>query len=411
MPRRQKSRPFRARSLLLGAAGVLLCTAAAASGEDASAEPDPGSGEILELRDEALIARLWEILYDDSLPLPGEYQVLIPPDPSPTPPPLQSEAWVYLLRNGTMEGRLDRMAWEKVAAFSYDQKVVRWKDDWEEPESEYIPTLWRSLDMDPDRLFGWIYWPYGFRFGMSSAMSMVPSSTPQFERRLDFEWNQKLFGHFLLGAGMRRVEYGGGLLRSARLDRRPAADTTEPDFWSEPYWGWTLSAGVPGVRYSLYLADRPLPEYFWLETRAKSLIHEQRSGNVVRQWRGRSLARDGNVGQSLDFRLGCVRYHLHWDTDVYATAIQGVELDELPAFFGHWGVGLLAAGEVAATRAWLDFADFGFSLARPTGYPSRFRLAFLRLEVAYRNLRSFQLGVALNVHMQNPIMNLPGAVP
>lgn len=405
---------LRRSGLALAHALALACAAPLAAQDDGGTEPLRGSGEILELKDEALITRLWETLHGDSLPLPpGEYQLLIPLDAQLSLPGGERDAGVFLLRNGTMEGRLDRMAWEWAAAQSREQKVVRWKDDWEEPESEYIPTLWQSFRVDRERIERWTGWPSGFRFGMGSAMSMVPSANPQFERELEFEWNQKLYRHFLLGGALRRIEYGGGLLRTARSGQVTGfgADTVQPAFWSEPFWWWSLSAGLPGARYTLYLADRPLPDYFWLETRASALIKENKAGKVVKQWQDSSLAPGGNVGHSLDLRLGYARYRLHWDGEAYASAVQAWELDELPVFFGHWGVGLITAAEVAATRAWLDIADFGFSLARPSQYPSRFRFAFLRLDVAYRNLRSFHLGISLNVRLENPIMNLPGAAP
>lgn len=400
---------------LVACAGLaLLCLAASVR---AGEEDDPGAyrtPEILELKDEALIARIWETIHGDSIVPPGEYQVLLPPAAELTLPGGEQDAGAYLLRDGTMEGRLDRTAWEQAAAFSRQDKVVRWKEDWEEPESEYIPTLWKAFALDQAKLLRWTEWPAGFRFSMASAVSVVPSANPQFEQQMEFAWNQKLFRHFLLGAGLRRSEYGGGLVKTFRTSQVTGvgADTVRPGFWTEPYWGWTLSAGVPGVRYTMHRAERPLPDWFWLETRADTLIQTKKAGKVVRQWTDTaSLALDGNVAHSLALKLGYARYRLHWDGDAYATVVQAFELDELPAFFGNWGIGYVTAGGVAATRAWLDFADFGFSLARPAAWPSRFRFAFLHLDVAYRSLKNYSLGVSLAIRLENPVMNLPGAAP
>lgn len=397
---------------------VLLAFAACPGRADVAGEPDPEpvSAEVLELRDPDLIARVWRIVHGDSVLPPGEFQVLLPaPADLPLPggergPDAGADA--VLLRNGTMEGRLDRGAWEQAAALSRRDKVLRWKEDWEEPESGYIPTLWTSFRVDRERIARWTEWPAGIRFELASAMSLVPSSSPQFERQIDIEWNQKLYRHFLLGAGLYRTEFGGGLVRSARSAEAalaPDPRPSRPDFWTEPFWWWSLSAGVPGVRYTLFLADRPLPGYYWLETRASSLIRDRKAGKVVKQWADSALSRSGNVGQSLDLRLAHVRYRLNWDGEAYAAAVQAVELDDLPAFFGHWGAGVVMAGDVAATRVWMDIPDFAFSLARPTAYPSRFRFAFLHFDLAYRNLRNFHLGASITARLDNPILNLPGA--
>jgi hypothetical protein len=377
----------------------------------------PGhEAEVLELKDPDLIARVWGMVHPESALPPGEFQILLPAVPENAHPegaPEPVDGGAYLLRNGTTEGRLDRGAWEQAAAFARQDKVVRWREDWEEPESGYIPTLWRSLDVDRERLIRWTAWPSGLGFKAGSAISMVPRSAPQFQRQLDFEWNQTLYRHFLAGAALRRTEFGGGLVRTARNLQVTGigSDTSFAGFWSEPYWWWSLSAGMPGVRYTLYLADRPVPNHFWLETRASTLIRDRKAGRVVRQWADSSLRPEGNVGQSLDLRLGYLRYKLNWDGDAYESVVQAFELDELPAFFGQWGAGIVSAGDVAATRVWLDFADFAFSLSRPSRYPSRFRFAFLHLDLAYRNLKSFHLGVSLMVRLENPILSFPGASP
>lgn len=399
-----------------GVALAALLFVAAGIRAEAGADSGPGSEaatEILELKDRALISRLWETLYPDSALPPGEYQILLPAKPEISLPGGEQDAGAFLLRNGTTEGRMDRAAWDQVAAYSQNDKVVRWKDDWEEPESEYIPTLWQAFRMDEERIIRWTEWPAGVRFEAGSSMSSVPSASPQFERQMDFEWTQKLYRHFLLGVGIHRTEFGGGLVRSDRKDAVTGigADTTGPGFWTDPYWWWSFSAGVPGARYTLYLADRPLPPFFWLETRASSLIKDRKAGKVVKQWTGSSLRREGNYGQKLDLRLAYVRYRLQWDSDAYAAPLQAVELDDLPAFFGTWGAGFITASDVAATRVWLDIPDFAFSLARPTAYPSRFRFAFLRFDLAYRNLKSFHLGVSVTARLENPILNFPGAGP
>jgi hypothetical protein len=244
----------------------------------------------------------------------------------------------------------------------------------------------------------------------------VPSAKPQIERSIDFEWTQKFFRHFLLGAGVHRSQFGGGLVRRFEAEKPVPfgvlVDTAGPDFWSEAQWWWSASVGIPAVRYSLFLANRPLPDYFWLETEASTLIREQEIGKVVNQWVDEEqLAIDGNLAQKLEVRLAHLRYRLLWDGEAYRSAVHFYELDDMPSFFGRWGAGLVASSGVAATRFWFDVGNFAFSLARPSAYPTRFHMAFVHLELGYRNLKSYQLGVSLKVRLDNPILNLPGGAP
>jgi hypothetical protein len=233
---------------------------------------------------------------------------------------------------------------------------------------------------------------------------------------MQVEWTQKMYRHLLLGAGIHRTQFGGGLVRRFEAEKpipfgRPI-DTAGPDFWSDAQWWWSLSVGVPALRYTLFLANRPLPEYFWLETQASTLIREQEMGEVVNQWTDEEqLHIDGNLAQKLEARLGHFRYRLLWDGEAYASAVHAYELDDMPSFFGRWGAGLLASSGVAATRFWFDVGDFAFSLARPTGYPTRFQMAFLHFDLGYRNLKSYTLGVSLTIRLDNPILNLPGGAP
>lgn len=396
---------------------VLLVLTALVSPAPAWDNGKAGPEELLELRDPGLIARLWDILHPDSIPPPGDYQVLLPPYSEAGTSEAETvvddaESGAFILRNGTMEGRLDRAAWEQAAAYSRARKVVTWQEDWEEPLSEEIPFLWQAFRIDGDKLLEWTTWPSGLELGWNGSIASVKSANPQFIEQLDFTWTQKLFRHFLLGAGLHRTEYGGGLVRRDRINRLvpdfSVVEVDTPAFWTDPWWWWSLSAGVPGAKYTLYLADRPLPAFFWMESRAAALVANREEGRVVTQWTKERLSRPGNLAQSLELRLAHARYRVHWDADAYATAVHAFELDEMPAFIGHWGIGILTSGGVAATHAWLDLADYSFSVSRPVRYPTDFRLAFLRLSMAYRGETNFQLGISLSVRIDNPLLSFPG---
>ncbi|MDB5104060.1 MAG: hypothetical protein JWP91_1749 [Fibrobacteres bacterium] len=380
-----------------------------------TASPDgAGSGpaQILDLTDSLLIARAWETLFPDSSLPAGEYQILIPAGPELSTGRSYS-ATVYLLRNGTEAGHMDRSAWETLSTMSSNESEGGWAEAMEGPERQDVPLLWKSFKWEGHTLLDWAEWPGEATAGMGTAVSSIPSSKPQIQRDIDFTWSQKLYGHFLLGGELHRIQFGGGLTRMGAA----VADTSfgksplvlSHDFWSEADWSWGLAAGVPGLKYTLSLASGPLPRYFWMEPGAAAAIRQHKSGRVVNQWKGTVMEREGNLSHTLDARLGILRYGFHFDSDAYRVPIQTFALDDLPAVFGTWGAGLVMASDILATRVWMDIPDASLRLGMPKAYPSRFRIAFLHLDLAYRNLRNFNLGVSVRVKVENPIMNRPGA--
>ena len=377
--------------------------------------PEPfeasGPATLLELADTALIARAWETLFPDSVPPPGEYQVLIPAGPQLSSGRMES-ATVFILRNGTEAGQMDRGAWDVLAA-AKGQGGESWAEAMEGPEKSDVPILWTALKWDLESNLARAEWPSGFLFAMGSAISSIRSSKPQMQRDIDFAWDQKLFRHLRLGASLHRSQFGGGLTRLGEV----VADTLNgslpnlksPDFWSDAYWWWSVSAGVPGLRYTLNLASQPLPRYFWLETRSSNAIRTQGRGRLVKQWDRKEMEYEGNFAHTLDARYGILRYGLHIDGDAYRAPVQTIGFDDIHALFGTWGAGLIVAADLLATRVTLDIPDTMLELAIPEAWPTRFRVAFLHIEFAYRNTKNFNLGFSVRLRIQNPIMERPGA--
>jgi hypothetical protein len=382
-------------------AAVILAAFSGADSQALLAE----NADIIEIKDKALVARLWQAVHPDSALPRGEFQVLIPYDQHV--PSGEQPGSAYLLRNGTEVGQLDMEEWKEISAAA---KSSWWKGSLKSGDPKDTPPVWRVFGADLDTWISRAEWPSGLRFAVNSTFNNVPHSGLQFERQIDMEWQQKLFRHFLLGASLHRTQYGGGLTYTwARTQSNDDPFAPDPDYWTDPYWWWTASWGLPGFRYTASLASRPMPEHFWLEKDADSLVRNREEGNVVRQWTGETLEIEGNFAHTLDFRLSHFRYGLHFDGDAYSGAVHTVMFEDVPAFFGAWGAGIIASGGSAATRFWLDIPDLAFNLPAPRAYPSDFRIAFLRIELGYRSIRSFSLGLSVTVKLDNPILKLPGA--
>jgi hypothetical protein len=403
-------------SLRLLVSILFFCLAAALASPDQDAAP-AGTAEkaegpvtLLELTDSNLIASAWGACFPDSQAPAGEYHILIPPG---TQAADGAAATVFLLRNGTQAGALDRSVWEALASEAAGRAAPGWAQEMEGPEKQDVPILWRALRLDKASLLLWADWPSGFAAGTGTSFSAVPGSQPQIQRDIDIAWTQRPFGHFPIGIALHRSQYGGGLTRLGEK----VADTAGglppsgriPEFWGPGFWWWGLSAGVPGLRYTLALANQPLPRFAWLDPAPAVAIRTHRSGRLVRQWTGTTLQREGNFSHTLDARLGILRYGLLLDMDAYRVPVHTIGLDDLPSGFGSWGGELILASSRAATHVWMDIPDLSLSLGYPEAYPSRFRFAFLRLDMEYLNTRSFRLGLSVRLRVENPIMNRPGA--
>ncbi|GEM_PF-2347705 len=406
--------------LLTGHASPIHATdAAVANAVEATPAIETKSAPLLlELIDSALIAKVWRAIYPDSALPSGEFQIVLPYGPEMIPDGQDPVGNAFLLRNGTEVGRLERAAWQQIALASKKEGGEGWSTSNDGANREEVPILWKAIHWNLDNLFALSDWPAGLLVGIGSSISSIPFSKPQYERDIDFAWSQKLRKHYLLGLELHRSQFGGGLTRMAlEADAIGGGATGLPftgkagsiPFWGEAYWWWAASVGVPGLKYTLALANQPLPQYYWLDPSATAAVKERRSGQMVNQWTGSSLEQEGNLSHTLDARLGYLRYGFHFDSDAYNFPVQTIGMDDLPSFFGSWGGGLILASDIIATRVWLDIPDLALSLPRPLDFPTDFRLAFLRLEFAYRNIRNFNLGVSVRIHLDNPIMNRPGA--
>lgn len=396
-------------------AAALPCLAISLAWMPASAQgpvQTGGPATLLELTDTALIARAWETLFPDSVPPPGEFQALIPPGPELSSGRMES-ATVHILHNGTEAGHMDRGAWDVLAAQA-GRGRESWAEAMEGPDKSDVPILWQAMRWDAASMLARLDWPYGFLVGMGSGIASIRGSKPQFQRDIDFAWDQRLFGHFLLGASLHRSQYGGGLTRLGAnvLD---TLDGSAPSleripFQTDAYWWWSVSAGVPGLKYTLNLASRPLPQYYWLETRASPAIRYQTRGRLIRQWIDSSgMDMPGNFAQTVEARFGILRYSMHWDGDAYRAPVQAAGVGDIHALFGQWGADLIFAADLLATRVWVDIPDATLDLMVPEAWPTRFRVAFLHLEFAYRNTKNFNLGISVRLRIENPIMTKPGA--
>jgi hypothetical protein len=275
--------------------------------------------------------------------------------------------------------------------------------------------FWRNFWNPSDPLQPFL-WKTGLEVEIRNEVAGVPRSTPQLEQHYDFTFSQRPEPWLAMEIGGHLSRYGGGL-------RRNLLDPLGP---SSVDWGgfspwWHAALGVPGIKWEIALANRLFPEYYWLDPNGgegsykagralagdpvdpNDTANVYRDGSLMREWseNGDPFPSNGNLAQTLHLKIGNIRYSAHFDDDVYRSVIHRVFFDELAAPFGQWGFGVVKAGGAAHTLLRLDLLPWrvGFGAPVERGY---FRVFFLRIDIAYRDLQTFHVGAMTSILLDSP---------
>jgi len=228
------------------------------------------------------------------------------------------------------------------------------------------------------------------------------------ERRLDLTWMQQPHPWVALEFGLHRSQYGGSLSQKLYDSANTGANNTGVPYWGQGQWWWHAAIGVPGVKWEMSLANRSIPEYFWLDPGAGDAATNRANGQLLRQWQ-QSKSLPGNLSQSFRCKLGALRYTWTVDGDAYTQTIHEFGLADLPAPFGPWGFGFILAGSFVETRLGLDLFPIFLRMNSPKEYASRVGFTFLHVDLAYRDKKDFHLSLATRISLENPVMRWPGA--
>jgi hypothetical protein len=359
------------------------------------------SFDLYEIPDRALTEEIWRHSNLAGSPEEGGYQVLLFKD---------SVQHGYLLRAGTQVGKLPDTSLLLVrrkirsGALSHGGGSGLWRNFWN-PDDPVEPFLWKT----------------GLTMDVRHAITTMPQSSPQLEQHYDMTLVQRplrwvtmeVGGHMSRYGGVYGGVTGGGLRRNLEdpRDRDPNREN-----WGERSLWWHAALGIPAVKWEVALSDRLLPEYYWLDphggkgsytagrqhseeplTEADTALH-LRDGAVMREWSldGNPFPRRGNLSQTLHVKLGNIHYEAHLDPEVYRSIIHRAMYEDMPAPFGDWGFGFITAKGAAHTLVRLDLVPWRMGWGKPAS-SSYFRLVFLRLDIAYRDIKTFHVGASTSL--------------
>ncbi len=374
---------FRVRTCcVVGLTGLLVAAASAAD-----------SLSLFEIRDTAQVRAFWRAADAAGNPPPGNYQVLVRRPAKDTAHPQ-----LVLLRAGTEIQELPGFALALLGG------TVRREEPMGTPRPSET-NVWRGLWDRRDSAFDWLQWPTGVSLDFQSAVTLVKGAGPEFDRRVDFVWRDRPIRWTSFEVGVHRSQYGGGLSQQL-LD---PADTGNAGAWGPGYWWWHAAVGVPGVKWEVDLADRPFPEFYWMDIDASHAALTRTSGVLVRQWE-KGVTLPGNLSQALHLKFAALRYSIHFDGDAYRTPVQEIGLADLASPFGPFGFGFLIGGAIY-TQVQADFFPADFGIPVPKSFPSAVRFTVLHLELAFRNKEDVHLNAAVRIDWDNPLLRRPGVKP
>jgi hypothetical protein len=354
------------------------------------------SFDLYEISDRRLTEEIWRYSQFSGSPEEGSHQIFLLSD---------TILHAYMLRTGTQIGKLPDTAValvrQKIRAgeLSHGGGAGLWRNFWN-PHDPIQPFLWKT----------------GLEADVTHAITAVPRSTPLIEQHYNITFSLRPAIWLVTEVGAHMSRYGGGLRRNIL---NPNDSLPNWNYWGGVRPWWHASIGVPGVKWEVALSNRLFPEYYWLDPHGGEGSYRggrsraglpvavddsivRRDGALMREWsrEGDPEPSGTNLAQALHLKLGNIRYSAYFDSDIYRSVIHRMMFDEMPAPFGQWGFGFVTADGAAHTLLRLDLVPVRVGFGNPAT-STGLRLLFLRLDVAYRELQTFHVGISTSLQLDS----------
>lgn len=349
--------------------------------------------EVYEVRDADLAKSLWSMTGNPREPETGRYRVLLVGEPP---------SRAYLLREGTQAGRLPDssvpLLRRKIRSGELGGKrETGLRGNFHDPADPLRPFLWGT----------------GMELGLATGFAAAPNVPPQLERRFGMTFSQRPMPWLFMELGGHLISYGGGAHQNLFLGNGPSS------YWSKAWPWWHAAVGVPGIKWEIALADRPLPEYYWLDpglgwasylagmSLAGAPLSPEEAGTLpgaklLRKWTrdGDPLPPRNNLSHTVHVKAGALRYSAHLDPDVYRSVLHKVLVADLPAPGGSWAFGFFLAEDVGAGYLAYDLSPWNVGVGDP-GDGNRLGFPLLRMELGFRDTRRFRIGASAGIRIDS----------
>jgi hypothetical protein len=342
-------------------------------------------------------------------------QIAIPIDDYKLAPAINNKSELVVLRNGTELFRVDSL--RSTTFLNKNPKIFN------RPESELkltrrkaleeIAPDWDFLKPEGENLIRQASWKTGVQADYTFAAGVSDKILLTDRYRLGVLTRKE---NLFFGASLADVNQYFNLAHSIRAQAGASR-------FSE--FSWSLTAGIPGVRYEVTRAAWPVPEYFWMEKSILDLyapadsngfliVNEDGSardygeeGEIVNQF-GQRLPSDHslNVFHRLMFKYWIFNYRILIDGDVYATAIQEFYLEDLPMGSGHWGMGFTTAAGVWVPGIKLSFFEWNAANPNLNGQKRKFIYTPILIDFRFLNAKQFRLEFSTKFYLEDPFQKM-----
>lgn len=301
-------------------------------------------------------------------------------------PATDSSGQLVLLRNGTEFSRVPVDKSEQMLKNNPDIFTARESA----PELNFRPALAR---MEPD--LGWVDFslsldnpqyalPEGVWLGYGGAMALGDRYL------MEDRWNLRAAkrieaAHVELGVALAE-EY----MNLPRAVRKLYGESQFSD------WRFSVSLGLPLVRYTLRTETGALPQYFWLDTGIVDLYNAAVNGvdssnKVVSQFENGMNGHASNVSHTLELRWWALRYRVLFDADVYVAPVHEFAFEGLPMGIGTWDVRVVTCNGRMAAGGAVEFGPYAIRSFHFATREQHLRWSPLRLAVDFADWSHFRM--------------------
>lgn len=356
----------------------------------------PRSFDLYDVSEMRLAKSLWMLTGHEGEPTKGRYRVMVFTDSAPK---------AYFLRGGTQIGQFPDSALPWLRGRIRSGELKRGGD------VGFRRNFWNASDpIEP------YMWKTGLDVRVTMSGFVSPHVSPQFERRLDMTFAQKPLPWIITELGGHLAEYGGGI---SRYLEDPFLRDPQFPFWGTALPWWHVALGLPAVKWELALANRPLPDLYWLEPNASSASYlagrnrignpvavidpkKQPRGSLMREWRqdGDAQPSGRNFSQAVHVKAGDLQYSAYFDPDVYRSVVHKAYFEGLPAPMGTWGFGFYFADGIGQSLFGYDFARRRIGVGDPAD-GNILESSFLHVELAYRDHSRYRLAVSTHIRLDS----------
>ncbi|MBF0432000.1 MAG: hypothetical protein HQK83_12015 [Fibrobacteria bacterium] len=270
----------------------------------------------------------------------------------------------------------------------------------ESQEKNEDNQIWEKFRKSPEEWLKWAKWEKGMSISGNFSFTHFYPDTISERPWTHKAFNNKVMMSYLTGS--RHFVFGGGVIYNNTWGHLADSiiDNRNPSFLLA---GWTLTAGIPGITYTLSSNAWVLPDYVWLEKQTPAIAHLKEKDGLLTQYKDENddISFSTNLAHCFSLKLGVLRYELLLDNDVYVNSVHYLRLQNIPAWHFNWDMGFVFSGGCFSPHIALTFLPVRLPAFSVFKKDVHIKIAPLILGLAYNDNRNFRLLLGWKTHIND----------